>query len=491
MRNRNLSIWIVVAIAGLSSIGRLSATTFEPTTIAFGNGVNTTEDEAEAHKNELKGRFSSYALTQGFDLNSITDNLQWAIAYNQTACREAGAGGAPTLLKSCPADLFEAYVQWKEQEGVLVDDYHFLFSVGKLVASPTLAGAAFFLVEEALVAIHEEAIAQTLDEHISQVYGPSFEAGRPVLLVAHSQGNFFGNDAFGELSSELQDSFRMVSVATPATNVLGLLWPYTTIPGDAITAVPYSLPANVPTAVCSDNWACHGFTSNYLNDDHARIQIFVQMLDALGRLQPPTPAPVFADDFNDNMIDITKWMWRGNTVSEVGGIMRIDAAITDRYGVLDSVPIQFDRTKPVIFERQARLWHANVNYNGAFNIFVDGHPEYRFGLQYAHYFYTGGTNRCVAHGFAVVANDGRAHRCSDRGVNVSEIIPPVWNTWFNERFVYDPVSGDTRYYIDGQLKIEFNVGPLPPGIDEISLHYTPWGWSTGHYQLMDDLLISQ
>lgn len=70
-----------------------------------------------------------------------------------------------------------------------------------------------------------------------------------VLLVAHSQGNLFGNQMYDLLTAEEKDRFKMVSVATPANNVAGdysLNAPYTTMAGDySIVHIPDSLPSNV------------------------------------------------------------------------------------------------------------------------------------------------------------------------------------------------------------------------------------------------------
>ena len=77
----------------------------------------------------------------------------------------------------------------------------------------------------------------------------SLDLKHNVLLVAHSQGNLFGNQMYDLLTAEEKDRFKMVSVATPANNVTGnysLDAPYTTIVADyAIVHIPDSLPSNV------------------------------------------------------------------------------------------------------------------------------------------------------------------------------------------------------------------------------------------------------
>ena len=76
----------------------------------------------------------------------------------------------------------------------------------------------------------------------------SFGINHNVLLVAHSQGNLFGNKIHALLTDEEKIKFDMVSVATPANNVAGnssSMAPYTTMNGDyAIIPIVGSLPSN-------------------------------------------------------------------------------------------------------------------------------------------------------------------------------------------------------------------------------------------------------
>ena len=47
----------------------------------------------------------------------------------------------------------------------------------------------------------------------------SFDINHNVLLVAHSQGNLFGNKMYDLLTNAEKKKFEMVSVATPANKV--------------------------------------------------------------------------------------------------------------------------------------------------------------------------------------------------------------------------------------------------------------------------------
>ncbi len=90
----------------------------------------------------------------------------------------------------------------------------------------------------------------------------SLDARHNVLLVAHSQGNLFGNQMYALLTDKEKEKFKMVSVATPANNVTGnysLDAPYTTIVLDyTIAAIKNSFPGNA-------GGFGHTFVDSYLN----------------------------------------------------------------------------------------------------------------------------------------------------------------------------------------------------------------------------------
>jgi len=90
----------------------------------------------------------------------------------------------------------------------------------------------------------------------------SFNNKHNVLLVAHSQGNLFGNKMYALLTDEEKQKFQMVSVATPANSVTAnysLDAPYTTVNGDLImAAIKNSFPSN------ADGFG-HTFVDSYLN----------------------------------------------------------------------------------------------------------------------------------------------------------------------------------------------------------------------------------
>ena len=73
----------------------------------------------------------------------------------------------------------------------------------------------------------------SLKKHIA-TYKNKIAEGKKVLLVAHSQGNLFGNGVFTLLDRDEQQSFGMVAVANVDNNVLGQSSPYTTLDSDKV-----------------------------------------------------------------------------------------------------------------------------------------------------------------------------------------------------------------------------------------------------------------
>lgn len=137
-----------------------------------------------------------------------------------------------------------------------------------------------------------------------------------------------------------------------------------------------------------------------------------------------------------------------------------------------------------------KVYAANRYFDGGLYVSTDGHPDYRFGVSYADYTYTG-SGECVTYGFSIFRNNKNTHLCATHGVDKSEPIDPLWGTWFDEELIYDPVTGGVKYAVNGDTKIKYNVGPMPGGAETIQLSIGVWGWWTGHYQHLEDIAVFQ
>ncbi len=123
-----------------------------------------------------------------------------------------------------------------------------------------------------------------LTKHLGN-YRAALDSGRRVIVLSHSQGNFYANAAHDTLRRErgfdLHDVFTIVGVATPDQRVgddTSSGAPYVTLHEDPIKSVPFSLPPN-ETAPClrpgeiDAHVRCHRFVESYLTYDDARHRI--------------------------------------------------------------------------------------------------------------------------------------------------------------------------------------------------------------------------
>ena len=58
--------------------------------------------------------------------------------------------------------------------------------------------------------------------------------------------------------------------------------------------------------------------------------------------------------------------------------------------------------------------------------------------------------------------------------------------------MYEPATGELEYFINDVSKIRFNVGVVPESSSPtMDFFFEAYGWFTGHYLLMDDLVVTQ
>ena len=114
-------------------------------------------------------------------------------------------------------------------------------------------------------------IQEVYDTHIPDLtaqvatYKESIKLGHGVIVVAHSQGNYFTNEAYELLDGWMKDYFHMFGVATPANHVAGFpvddaAAPYVLFHNDFINFIATALPSNL------DDTRHHGFPSTDAHD---------------------------------------------------------------------------------------------------------------------------------------------------------------------------------------------------------------------------------
>ena len=197
---------LVSFVALLINIDICDASICEPTdkVIYFGNGVFTSKSKAMDSSEIIEERLMANLSSSELDL------LQFEIAYN----------------KSNLMDLFEATSQ-----DLQTDISRFWRILGSIEVLPDW----FADIMNVLATAVDEVALVTTDSLKDQLfdYKTKIAEGKKVLLVAHSQGNFFGNQAYGLLSTTERESFGMVSVANPDSFVAGD-GPYTTLINDGV-----------------------------------------------------------------------------------------------------------------------------------------------------------------------------------------------------------------------------------------------------------------
>jgi hypothetical protein len=128
-----------------------------------------------------------------------------------------------------------------------------------------------------------------LNAHVAR-YQADLAAGRRVIVLAHSQGNFYANRAYDALSSKA--GFAIVSIGTPASYTAGS-GPYTTLTTDEIISsipnrrTPNTTNGHIFNGATSDGDG-HSFTRHYLNGDVAGPKITGQVNTVLASLSCPT-----------------------------------------------------------------------------------------------------------------------------------------------------------------------------------------------------------
>jgi hypothetical protein len=167
-------------------------------------------------------------------------------------------------------------------------------SIPKAPAVPSWASGLPESAIEEIRKIEKDATADTyvddadLDAHVAR-YSADLAMGKRVIVVAHSQGNFYANESFKRLSSTA--GFGIVAVATPASYTAGN-GPYTTLTNDdLIKSIPNRRAPNTANGAAfvaaTQNTDNHSFTGNYLAGDVSGPKIVEQVKTVLAGLSCP------------------------------------------------------------------------------------------------------------------------------------------------------------------------------------------------------------
>ena len=176
-------------------------------------------------------------------------------------------------------------------------------------------------------------------------------------------------------------------------------------------------------------------------------------------------------------------------VSEANQMMQVLTTVTDAGGNLASVPFPVNGAGKITLTRRAYIHCAN-NYFMC-NLFIKMGTLPYFTVQYCNMDYADGTTYMARHGIFIARNDVSSMYLATQN-DVSSMINPIWDTWFNESITYDPLTGVMEYLTNNVRALTYNVGILPQtDSPTMKVACNAWGWWTGHQQLFEDLVVTQ
>jgi uncharacterized protein YfaP (DUF2135 family) len=153
---------------------------------------------------------------------------------------------------------------------------------------------------------------ENVQEHVV-LYNNLLRQGNKVMLVSHSQGNFFGNIAYAGLEDEYKEGFMITQVASPANYIATdpSNTSYTTITEDYVMGlVKQKLPANVNNfSILEDrtDWTGHSFIDSYLAEGKPAVfHIISNLASNIRKAKFPNSFDGYRMPFNFD------YSWSGN-----------------------------------------------------------------------------------------------------------------------------------------------------------------------------------
>lgn len=201
---------------------------------------------------------------------------------------------------------------------------------------------------------------------------------------------------------------------------------------------------------------------------------------------------LFSDNFDDNTVDPVKWSTQGSSVTESGGEFHVDHALAVNGGKALSQAIVVNPYATIVVQRKANVHYANNDFDGNFVLYFgdtaafvpSNESKQSVFVSHANYVASSGTEQTV-HGFYIGRDAAHLINSPTAGTDA------IWDTWFVEKIVYNPVSGLAELWIDGVQKATINVGALPTGARYLKIALDAWGLSIGNSNDSDDLAVSQ
>ena len=164
-----------------------------------------------------------------------------------------------------------------------------------------------------------------VDAHVA-MYRAELALGNKVLLVAHSNGNVYADQAYGRLSPVERTSVGVVAVATPLGSVPGN-GPYVTLVEDKfLQGLPGHLPPNTTNTggECPEVLGCHAFVDVYLDGVASGPRIVQAVGDTIPRLVRPPGGAALALALNQAVFRPGDTFRAGLRATNAGPARRVD-----------------------------------------------------------------------------------------------------------------------------------------------------------------------
>jgi hypothetical protein len=258
------------------------------TLVYFGNGILNTHADAVQAMDALE-----LATQQQLGTVGTPPGVNFCLAYDSEY--QLVMGG----LINLPLQLLDA----AEQDGIALASQAVSWITNLGAASPKLQDLALAAIQSANNV--DLATRPDLQAQVAH-YEADLAAGSKIIVVAHSQGNLYVNEAYSDISPD-PAFLNVIAVATPANYVAGG-GPWTTLANDIITLVPSALLDNEantntpgfcnPPPDLASEISCHSFTNSYLYGNNSGPRIVREIISNIPSYVPPTTFTITGNVIN-------------------------------------------------------------------------------------------------------------------------------------------------------------------------------------------------
>ena len=274
-----IKVYVFLLFVVLSYIPLKSYSEERKVAIFFVNGMLNDFSDAIKYKNALVGLFHSEIKRNNIDYPAL---VYFFISYNEKLDLYS------TLIEAGSQHDFDAN-QWKE----FIDKfmitkrkdtfYNFTYDPIDTIKETIREKMLETLISTIISHIREDELKTNPNlQAFVKEYLEKIKQGYKILLVAHSQGNFFANDAYEAIVKDYpgySDSIKIISIGTPDSYVAGD-GEYVSLKGDIISKlVPKAKPGYIENEEEGANG--HGWIDGYMGGNNTRNKIFRMIYDSI------------------------------------------------------------------------------------------------------------------------------------------------------------------------------------------------------------------